>query len=352
MVELGPGLAVGFPLNLMNSNRRSFLRLGSVLLCGSFLRPQSLFALGERTRGVLSFDAMELRLLDFVSTYSSVVRLTGASVLGHFQPESSSGLRVLAEVTDYLKLGNALLRAPFKNFYAKANAVSLVEQGSGHVIENLSPAEFASRLAALGSKENVVFAHDALSYDPIAKQLDDPLGSLEAGELRLINPPKKTPDALEVAMRGTGDARAAAVPEGEGFAKWKAQLVKSQAHPKAAYPIAAAFVRQLPAFAALAGTEDVKSAIATPLISSSVKAALGMSAKSAIGEFDRVRAIFGQSYSDGAVWLHVVLGKQLRKDTRGWIDAALLEDVHWREAFDDASKIEQAFQSPELRSKA
>ena len=336
----------------MHSNRRSFLRVGSLLVCGSLLRPQSLFALGEKTRGVLSFDATEMRLLDFVSSYSSTVRLTGASVLGHFQPESGCGLRVLAEVTDFPKLAIALLRAPFKNFYAKANALSFVSQGSGHVIENLSAVDFASRLNALSSKEKVAFAHDALSYDPIAKQLDDPLRSLDAGELKLINPPKKTPEALEVAMRGTGDARAAAVPEGEAFAKWKAQLVKSRAHPKAAYPIAAAYVRQLPAFAALAGTEDVKSALATPLISSSIKAALGMSAKSAIGEFDRVRAIFGQSYSDGAVWLYVVLGKQLKKDTRGWIDAALLEDVHWRAAFDTASRIQQAFETPELKSQA
>lgn len=336
----------------MYSNRRSFLRLGSVLLCGSVLRPQSFFALSEKTPGVLSFDATELRLLDFVSSYSSAVRLTGASVLGHFQYDSNCGLRVFAQVTDFPKLADALLRAPFKNFYAKANSLSFVAQGSGHIIENLSPEDFAARLNELNSKEKIVFAHDALSYDPIAKQLDDPLNSLGAGELKLINSPKKTPEALEVAMRGTGDARAAWVPEGEAFAKWKAQLVKSQAHPKAAYPIAAAFVRGLPAFAALAGTEDVKSALATPLISSAVKSALGMSAKSVIGEFDRVRAIFGQSYSDGAVWLYVVLGKQVKKDTRGWIDAALLEDVHWRAAFDTASRIEQAFQSPELKSQA
>jgi hypothetical protein len=96
----------------------------------------------------------------------------------------------------------------------------------------------------------------------------------------------------------------------------------------------------------------VKSALATPLVSSAVKVALGLTPKQAIGEFDRVRAIFGQSYSDGAVWLYVVLGKQVRKDTRGWIDAALLGDVHWREAFDSASKIQQAFQSPQLKSQA
>jgi hypothetical protein len=336
----------------MIHDRRSFLRVGSLLVCGSVLRPQSLFALGEKTPGVLSFDATELKLLDFVASYSSVVRLTGASVLGHFRSDSGSGLRVLVQVTDFAKAAEALLRAPFKRFYAKENSVSFVAQNAGHVIENLSATDFARRLSQLGGKENAVFAHDALSYDPIAKQLDDPLGALSANELKLLVPPTKTPNALAVAMRGTGDGRTAGVPEGSAFSVWKAQLVRSQVTAKAAYPIAATFVRELPAFAALAGSDDVKSAVATPLISSAIKSALGMTAKQAIGEFDRIREIFGQSYSDGAVWLYVVLGKQVKKDTRGWIDAALLEDVYWREAFDSASKIETAFESPELKSQA
>jgi hypothetical protein len=336
----------------MISDRRSFLRVGSLLVCGSVLRPQSLFALGDKTLGVLSFDATELHLLDFVSSYSSVVRLTGASVLGHFRSESGSGLRLLVQVTDFFKLAEAHLRSPFKKFSTNGNSMSVVAQGSGHVIENLSAGEFAARLNALGSKENVVFAHDALTYDPIAKQLDDPLGSLATRELKLVNRPTKTPEALAVAMRGTGDARAAAVPEGEDFAKWKAQLVRSSVTAKAAPPVAAAFVRGLPAFAALAGSDDVKSALATPLISTAIKPALGMTTKEAIGEFDRVREIFGQSYSDGAVWLYVVFGKQVKKDTRGWIDAALLEDVYWREALETASRIEHAFESPELKSQA
>ena len=336
----------------MIHDRRSFLRAGSLLLCGSIVRPRSLWALGEKTAGVLSFDATELHLLEFVSSYSSVVRVTGASVLGHFKPESGCGLRVLAQVTDFARLAEATLRAPFKNFYAKENSLSFTAQGSGHVIENLSAGDFARRMAQLSATENIVFAHDALSYDPIAKQLDDPLNSLGAGELRLVNQPKKTPEALAAAMRGTGEARAAGIPEGETFAKWKAQLVRSSVTSKAAYPIAAAFVRELPAFASLAGSDDVKSALATPLISSAIKPALGIAGKQAIGEFDRVREIFGQSYSDASVWLYVVLGKQVKKDTRGWVDAAVLEDVHWREAFDGASKIETAFQSPELRSQA
>ena len=335
----------------MIHDRRSFLRVGSLLLCGGVLRPQALFGF-EKTPGVLSFDATELKLLDFVSSYGSAVRLTGASVLGHFRPESGSGLRVIVQVTDFVKAADALLRTPFQKFYARENSISFVAQSAGHVIENLSAGDFARRLAALGGKDNAVFAHDALSYDPVAKQLDDPLSALSGNELKLLSRPTKTPEALAVAMRGTGDARAAGVEEGEDFANWKAQLVRSQVTAKAAYPIAAAFVRGLPAFAALAGTDDVKSAIATPLISSAIKPALGMTTKQAISEFDRVRNIFGQSYSDAGVWLYVVLGKQVKKDTRGWIDAALLEDVHWREAFDSASKIEAAFQTPELKSQA
>ena len=151
-------------------------------------------------------------------------------------------------------------------------------------------------------------------------------------------------------MRGTGDAKSAGVAEGSDFINWKAQLVKSMATAKAAYPIAAAFVRELPGFAALAGSDDVKSALMTPLISSAIKPALGMTAKQAIGEFDRVREIFGQSYSDAGVWLYVALGKQVKKDTRGWIDPTLLADVQWRDAFDTASKIEVAFEDPKLKS--
>lgn len=339
----------------MNSDRRSFLRLGSLLVCGSLLRPQALFALGQEkstTLGVLSFDATELSMLDFIASYSSVARIIGASVLGRMHPDSGCGMHVLVAVSDFRELADAIPRAPFKNIFANGNALSFSSLGSADVIENLSPGDFAARVGGLSAKDKIVFAHDAIVYDPIAKTLDDPFGGLSAGELKLINRPSKTPAALEVAMRGTADARTAALPEGKDFANWKAQLVKATAHPKAAQPIAAAFVRGLPAFAALAGTDDVKSAVATPLISSAIKSALGLSSRIVIAEFDRVREIFGQSYSDGAVWLYVVLGKQMKKDTRGWIDAALLEDVHWRDAFDNAIKIEQAFQSPELKSQA
>jgi hypothetical protein len=335
----------------MIHDRRSFLRLGSLFLCGAAFRPHALFA-QVKTTGVLSFDATELKLLDFVSSYSSVARLTGASVLAHFNPESNAGLRVLVQVDDFVKAADALLRSPFNKFYAKENSISFVAQNSGHVIENLAAGDFARRLSELGGKDNAVFAHDALSYDPIAKQIDDPLAALSINEVRLTNPPTKTPEALAVAMRGTGDARAANVPESAEFAKWKAQLVRVTATSKAAYPIAASFVRQLPAFAALAGSDDMKSALMTPLISSVIRPALGMTAKQAIGEFDRVREIFGESYSDAGVWLYVVLGKQVKEDTRGWIDQTLLEDVHWREAFDTASKIEVAFEDPKLKSQA
>ena len=177
------------------------------------------------------------------------------------------------------------------------------------------------------------------------------VGCKEPDSIRRYTAPSD-PEPPEIKEPGPKRLLAAMLPEGETFANWKAQLVKSVAHSKAAQPIAAAFVRQLPAFAALAGTEDVKSALATPLISSSIKAALGLSSRIVVAEFDRVRAIFGQSYSDSAVWLFVVLGQQMKKETRGWIDAALLEDVHWREAFDNAIKIEQAFESPELKSRA
>src|SRR5205085_6129903 len=138
-------------------------------------------------------------------SYSTDRRLPGASVVGHSQPQSYSGIRVLVQVTDFLRAADALLRMTFKKFYAKENSLSFVAQNAGHVIENLSAEDFARRLSQLGGKDNAVFAHDALSYDPIAKQLDDPLGALNGNEIKLVARPAKTPEALAVAMRGTGD---------------------------------------------------------------------------------------------------------------------------------------------------
>jgi hypothetical protein len=335
----------------MNSNRRSFIRVGSLALGASCLLPhRSLFALGA-DKGVLSFDAAQMRLLDFAASYGTSVRLTGISVLSRLH-SGRGGVHLLVQVNDFLKFGNAILSAPSKNFFANGNTLSFASVGSASLIENLSVEDFSARLGQLSRGENIAFAHDALTYDPAAKTFSDPFGAVEAGELKLINRPKKTQEALEVVLRGTGGARAAGIAEGKEFAQWKSQIVKLTVHSSAAVPIAAVFVRNLPGFAALAGTEEVKNAVTTPLVSSAVQSALGMNSRTAIAEFDRVRAIFGESYSDGAVWLYVLLWKQLKTATPEWLTSGLFENGQWREAFKNAGLIEEAFKSPQLKSQA
>jgi hypothetical protein len=337
----------------MNSDRRSFIRVGSLALGAScLLPPRALFGLGAGTTpGVLSFNATEMRLLDFVASYSSVARVIGVSVLGRMNPDNNCGMRLLVEVRDFVKLAGAFWNAPFPNIFANGNRMSFSSGGRAYVIENLSPEEFAARLAGLGGKD-IVFAHDAVVYDPAAKTLGDPFDALNAGELKLLNRPTKTPAALEVALRGTAEAHSARIAEGKDFAQWKAQLVKLAVHSSAAQPIAAGFVKMLPSLNGLAGTDQVKSMVATALISSALKAALGMSGAAAVGEFDRVRAIFGQSYSDGAVWLYVLLGRQMKTGLPAWITPDLSEDPHWREAIKNAGLIQAAFESPQLKSQA
>lgn len=334
----------------MYSDRRSFLRIGSLLVCGSILRPQTLFGLGaSNTPGVLSFNATEMRLLDFVAGYSSVARVIGVSVLGRMHPDNSCGMHLLVEVRDFVKLAGAFWNAPFPNIFASGNRMSFSSGSRAYVIENLAPEEFAARLGGLSGKD-IAFAHDAIVYDPAAKTLGDPFSALNASELKLMNRPAKTPAALEVVLRGTAEAHAARIEEGQDFAQWKSQLLKLNAHSSAAQPIAAAFVKRLPSLNGLAGTDQVKSMAATPLISSALKAAVGMSGAAAIGEFDRVRAIFGQSYSDGAVWLYVLLGKQMKTGLPAWVTPDLSEDAHWREAIKNAGLIQAAFESPQLKS--
>jgi hypothetical protein len=335
----------------MNSDRRSFIRVGSLALGAScLLPPRALFGLGAaNTPGVLSFNATEMRMLEFLARYSSVARVIGVSVLGRMYPDHNCGMHLIVEVRDFVKLAGAFGNAPFQNIFASANRMSFSSGGRAYVIENLSPEEFAARLAGLSGKD-IAFGHDAIVYDPAAKTLGDPFSALNAGELKLMNRPTKTPVALEVALRGTAEAHAARIEEGKDFTQWKSQLVKLNAHSSAAQPIAAAFVKRLPSLSALAGTDQAKSMAAAPLISSALKAAFGMSGAAAVGEFDRVRAIFGQSYSDGAVWLYVLLGKQMKTALPAWVTPELSEDAHWREAITNAGLIDEAFESPQLKS--
>src|ERR1043166_5213186 len=158
----------------MRSDRRTFLRVGSLLVCGSVLRPQMLFGVGA-DKGVLSFDAAEMRLLDFAASYGSSVRVTGVSVLNRLHG-TGRGLHLLVQVNDFVKLANVILSAPFKNFFADGNTISIASAGSTSVIETLSAEEFAPRLAQLNRSQEIAFAHDALMYDAATKAFSDPFG--------------------------------------------------------------------------------------------------------------------------------------------------------------------------------
>src|SRR5664279_5348224 len=103
----------------MKSDRRSFLRLGSLVVGATLLRPQALFGLSA-DKGVLSFDAAEMRLLDFAASYGTSVRVAGISVLNRLHG-SGRGLHLLVEVNDFVKLADAINAAPFNNFFANAN---------------------------------------------------------------------------------------------------------------------------------------------------------------------------------------------------------------------------------------
>lgn len=163
----------------MKTDRRSFLRFGSLLVCGSLLRPESLFALGQAGGGLdrIPLSSVDREVLDFTARYSSSVRLIGGSILARLRGNSDAGMRLVVEVSNLEQLTAALAAAPFENILAQGNTLSFVLQGRERVIENLVPELFAARLAQLAGSRKM---HDALSYDPATHQLSDPFGALAA----------------------------------------------------------------------------------------------------------------------------------------------------------------------------
>ncbi len=336
----------------MNPNRRTFLRLGSVLVAGTALLPRSLFALGK-AGGLLdrlSLSGTDQAVLDFTARYASSVRLIGGSILGKLRGNPDGGMRVLVEVRNLEALEAALATAPFKNIFARENTLSFTLQGTERAIENLFPELFAARLAELADPQKTVFAHDALVYDPATQQLSDPFGAVEAGEVKLMNRPAKTAAALEVALRGTWEAHAAGLREGDTFGQWRVTLLNTALRSDAAPAVAAAFVRALPAFAAVMAPDDVKTALRSRLVTTALQPALGLDVNGAIAAFDKLRATFGQSYSDAGVWFFVVLKKQLETNAPAWITTELVAEEGVHQAFATARLIEAALKDPRLKS--
>ncbi len=295
----------------MPLNRRSFIGLSSLVLCGTALRPVSAFSSPPCVlAGGLPLWVGDESVFAFLRSYSANFRIIGASVLGRIRASRVRDLHLIVEVGDLGEMQAALAIAPFAGIYAHDNTLTFTLANADVTIENLLPEAFAARLAAMARRSGNAFAHDALAYDPQTRELSDPFNG-RVGALKIVNKTFGGPAALEVALRGIVEALDLGIPQGTDFALWKSRILQMIAKSADAQKLSATFLQQLAGLADQLPPLGVARILRTRLVVTALKQVFQLQIEGVITAFQNLRAAATADTTDAALWLAALLSPEI-----------------------------------------
>jgi hypothetical protein len=304
----------------MHLDRRSFIK-STAAACGSFLLPSAGWAAATSAKttrvldSALPLDPAEEAVLAFATRYANSVRFVGAGVLARVRGIAPRTAHLLIEVPEVAKLESSLTEgATFGEMYAQENALSFVSGGIEFTVENLLPAVFAARLAGLTVKKNLVFAHDALSYDPATRQLSDPFTAARVATLKLVNGTLAGPAGLDAVLRGTLDGSQVGLREDAALAAWQRRLLRMLTRGKEARATAQTFLQQVATLAERLPTERMKALLGSRAVSTALQQVFGIDTAAVIAQFDRLRPTLSGETSNAALWLALLLAPEIESN--------------------------------------
>lgn len=272
-------------------------------------------AKGVRVRPV-PLGTADQDVLQWISGYSSKVRLVGGGILSRLHG-GSSGLRILVEVRDMQALEEALTGViPFSGIQARGNSLLFSASGVSFTVENLTPDLFAKQLASVVSAKKIAFAHEALSYDPATERLVDPLGAASAATLKLVYAGSGIPAAFRTLLCAWIEADELSLALGPSFVKLKKRVLGVRGNRAGlALPVVAALVEQLTSLADALSTEKIESLLRSPLVSTAVSRILGVDIQTVVDQFAALRGEVSAGDGDAVAWLASLLSQQLTDST-------------------------------------
>jgi hypothetical protein len=310
----------------MNTSRRVFLTTGAAATLAQLI-PDALSARAFSTRPIsLPLSETDQAVLAFAKTYGARVRFVGLGVLEKLRFGSSKHLRVLVEVSELAGFEAALASFPFPGAYAEGSQLSFEASGTEFTLENLPSRAFDERRSTLSKARYIAFAHDALSYDPVAENLADPFGAARAAAVRTVNRAFGSITGLEVILRGYIEAKQLDLRLGADFHSWKNRLLRLAARKKDAAAIVAGFLRQLATAAEVLPVETIKEILRSRSVKGAIGQAYGLDVEAAIAAYDALRASQSGSISNAAIWLLVLLRFQLQEESVSGVLSPLLQN--------------------------
>jgi hypothetical protein len=295
-------------------DRRHFLRQGLTLAGGALLLPFGDLALGAPSAGTISRPNEEI--LKLIAAFGRNVTYCGASVTAILTGRTPVVTSLRAEIFDFAAFAKACSswRAyGLEIVRAAGSTITVLASGQLFEIEALPARDYVK--ASAGAAGNAVFAHDALSLVPGAKQAVDPL---RAGDsLRLIRQSSGA-NALGDILRGRIDAaESGLIPDASFVATESSVLAGTVSDSATADSFVRTFFAHVTALATALPAGQMAALASSRLITSAVHARLGVSiekiARESAARFaPRARTTNGHPMSAAAIWLASALAGEIQ----------------------------------------
>ncbi|MHA3773184.1 hypothetical protein ACXR0O_16750 [Verrucomicrobiota bacterium sgz303538] len=266
----------------------------------------------SRTKRDIPLSAADQAVLDWVGTYSSQIRLVGGCILGKLRGRPTT-TRIFAQIEDASELDD-LFTADllFSDIYAEGNTISFTFEGARYEVVNLLPDVFSKQLTTLAQR--VVFAHEAISYDPATQTLKDPFGAVSSATLKVVHAGSGVAAAFENILRAWPEVEALGLKLGPAFAQLKKRVFSAPgSRAGLAKSVVAALVARLPQLTDVLSAEQIEGLLRSRLVATAVSRVLGVDVKTVLTQFAALRAGASGDDADAVAWLASLLSGQLQQ---------------------------------------
>lgn len=295
-------------------SRRNFLRNIGMTAGASVAGTSWLMAAPRPARRSRLPQRSLSKVISFASTYGEDICLCGMSGAIQATGESvSSSVNMLVSVSDIEQLVNTLQQKkglPFNKVYADGNNLSLRYSGRDYLIENLSPADYLDRIAAVNSNglgsetKNAAYAHNYLTYEVNSKKLNDPHRALVGKKITLkkVIGDSAALDFEDVIIGMVESSVMNITPSPALVQEWNKTLSNRNPTDTDTDSITCTLLKNLADLVGALSQNKVEELIHSATVSASLKASFGVSGQKIVAHFGVLKSRASRSRDTAQIW--------------------------------------------------
>lgn len=256
----------------------------------------------------LSLTEADKAILTFLRSFTNQVYIVGGSVAGKTTSSNYRCTQLMASINDLDEFQERLTAkgSPVSNGMAMGNKISFNHLDTTFEVEFLPVEAFQQRVqetrAGLRANgEPVIFAHEALSYDPVLKRLSDPYRAIR-GKSALLKRVRHTESYEELFQANLETISFNLTPSARDQAALNTLLARKNTTKAEAETIAKAFLQSLSLASQVSSADTIGQLFTRPLVRSALQSQFGFDSLRLPPNYARIRSRHPASITNGTIW--------------------------------------------------